>query len=77
MTQSSDRPEKAKEQTVPNGDTIKADRQEAASAHGADRPPTHEEEELAEQTGLDPHTAESSREAFERGAKVKGEGRID
>lgn len=77
MGQSSNRPDDAAERTVPSDDTVEADREEAVSGHGSDRPPTHEEEELAEQTGLDPDVAESSRDAFERGANERGEGRID
>jgi hypothetical protein len=43
----------------------------------ADRPPTEEEERLAEQNDLDPHVAESYEEAMERGANLEGEGEIE
>lgn len=43
----------------------------------ADRPPTEEEEEAAEQNTLDPHVAESYEEMAERGANLEGEGEIE
>lgn len=63
-------------QTTPSGDTVRADRRDAAVGHQPDRPPTPDEEERAEQLELDPEVAESYREAAERGAHAKGEGRI-
>jgi hypothetical protein len=39
--------------------------------------PTPEEERIAEELELDPEVAEAYEEAIERGANVKGEGRID
>lgn len=43
----------------------------------ADRPPTEEEERLAEEHELDPHVAESYEEAARRGAELEGEGEIE
>jgi hypothetical protein len=43
----------------------------------ADRPPTEDEERAAEENDLDPHVAESYKEANERGANIEGEGEID
>jgi hypothetical protein len=43
---------------------------------GADRPPTVEEERLADEIELDPSVAEHYEEMIERGANVKGEGEI-
>lgn len=42
----------------------------------ADREPTPEEEAAAEDLELDPEVAEEYKEAIERGANQKGEGRI-
>jgi hypothetical protein len=42
----------------------------------ADRMPTPEEEEIADELELDPEVAEHEREMAERGAKQKGEGRV-
>jgi hypothetical protein len=50
--------------------------QDAAAAHDADRPPTPEEERIADEQELDPEVAEAYEEANERGAHVKGEGEI-
>ena len=51
---------------------------EDAQAHAvADRAPTDEEAAAADTNTLDPHVAESHREANERGANVRGEGQID
>jgi hypothetical protein len=49
---------------------------EASAAHGADRPPTPEEEAAAEGNVLDPEVAEHEREMGKIGAEVKGEGEI-
>jgi hypothetical protein len=49
---------------------------EASVAHGADRPPTPEEEAAAEGNVLDPEVAEHEREMGKIGAEVKGEGEI-
>jgi hypothetical protein len=50
---------------------------EASAAHGADRPPTPEEEAAADGNVLDPEVAEHEREMGKIGADVKGEGEID
>ena len=57
--------------------TRQADRREAQVRGGADREPTPEEEALADENSPDPEVAQSFEEAAERGAKQKGEGRID
>jgi hypothetical protein len=58
--------------------TIDADERDARARHDADRPPTPEEEAMAERAGeVPPESAEAYREAMERGARVEGEGRID
>ncbi|MDP1820651.1 MAG: hypothetical protein Q8K58_12290 [Acidimicrobiales bacterium] len=62
--------------SFPSGDTVKADRADAVAEHAADRPPTPEEERLAEQQTLDPEVAASYEAALERGADVEGEGQI-
>lgn len=56
--------------------TREADRRDAQTPGGPDRPPTAEEEELAEGKRLDPTVAEHEREMIERGATQQGEGRI-
>jgi hypothetical protein len=63
--------------TTPDEGTVRADERDATKEHSADRPPTEEEAEDAEQLELDPKTAEAYREATERGANVKGEGQIE
>ena len=65
------------DRTSPAPKTSKAEEQEGEAPHKADRPPTAEEEELAEGETLDPSVAESYKEAIETGSKVKGEGEID
>lgn len=58
--------------------TVEADEVDARHRHGADREPTAEEEARADALPEVPeHSAESYREAAERGANVKGEGQID
>ena len=47
---------------------------EATAAHTADRPPTAEEEALAEGNTLDPEVSEHEKEMGKIGAEVKGEG---
>lgn len=62
--------------TTPDKDTIREDRANLDAPHVADRPPTPDEEEAAERSGeLDPDVASSYKEAIERGAAQKGEGR--
>lgn len=67
----------------PNDETRAAEEREAAAPHTADRPPTEEESELADEIVNDPSTAEQRRtagehfrEMAERGAAEQGEGRI-
>lgn len=62
--------------TRPNRETRDAERADADVTAQADRPPTAEEERLAEEQVLDPDVAEHEREMAERGAKQEGEGRI-
>ncbi len=50
---------------------------EAAEKPDPGRPPTPEEEAAADRSSdLEPGVAESEKEAYERGANVKGEGQI-
>ncbi len=67
----------------PSDETRAAEAREAAAAHDADRSPTPEEEELADEVTNDPSSAEHRhqvgehvREMAERGAAEEGEGRI-
>jgi hypothetical protein len=62
--------------TRPSSETRAAERAEAAKTAGADREPTHDEEEVADSLELDPDVAEHEREMLERGAHQKGEGRL-
>lgn len=57
--------------------THEADRRDADAKAGAGRGPTPEEEAAADKVELDPSVAEANKEAVERGANAKGEGRID
>jgi hypothetical protein len=57
-------------------ETREADRRDAQVKGQADRMPTPEEEAAAPGS-VDPDVAEAYEEAIERGAKTKGEGRID
>ena len=66
------------DQDLPNADPAD-EATDAAAAHDADRPPTPEEEQLAEQAlpGIDTDSvARHEREMAERGASVEGEGQI-
>lgn len=56
--------------------TVAEDEHDAAAKHHPDRMPTPEEEEAAERNELDPHAAESYKEAARRGADQQGEGRL-
>lgn len=56
--------------------TRETERHEAQLGARADRPPTPEEEELAERNELDPQVAEAYREATQRGVDQQGEGQI-
>jgi len=59
-------------------ETREADRRDARAEHDADREPTADEEKAApDHDDLDPKVSESYREANERGANTRGEGRID
>lgn len=57
--------------------TKAADRADAGTPAHADRMPTSEEETAAEKNTLDPDAAASVKAATERGAKARGEGRIE
>jgi hypothetical protein len=57
--------------------TREAEHRDEAIRHGsADRGPTPEEERLADQQELDPEVAKAYAEQAQRGADVKGEGRV-
>jgi hypothetical protein len=56
--------------------TRQVDEDDAKSKHGADRMPTPEEEKIADGLEVDPDVAEAYEDAIERGANVKGEGKI-
>jgi hypothetical protein len=62
--------------TRPSPETRAAERDEAATSPGADRPPTDEEARLADEHEPDPDVAEHEQEMAERGARQQGEGRI-
>jgi hypothetical protein len=64
------------EPTRPNRETRAAERDEAQTTAHADREPTPEEEERAEELTLDPEVVEHEQEMAERGVNQKGEGRI-
>jgi hypothetical protein len=67
----------ASPQQSPDDETIEADERDARARHDADRAPTATEEADAERNTLDPGTAQAYEEAIERGANVKGEGRVE
>lgn len=56
--------------------TVAAEEAEAASGHGADRPPTEDEERRAEAQTSDASVGEHIDEMNRIGAEVKGEGEI-
>ena len=60
-----------------SGATRAADRKDAQAEGHADRMPTAEEEARADELSLDPEVSASAGEQYERGARAKGEGRID
>jgi hypothetical protein len=62
--------------TRPDDATRDAEARAARTDHGADREATAEEAAAAETNRLDPEAARAHREADERGAAQKGEGRI-
>ncbi len=57
-------------------ETRQAERREAQMPADAGRMPTPAEEQAAEQNDVDPAVAQAEKEATERGANQKGEGRI-
>jgi hypothetical protein len=64
--------------TRPDGETKKTEREDAQVRAGSDRPPTPEEEAVADDLpGIDEDVADNYKEMAERGANQKGEGRID
>jgi hypothetical protein len=58
-------------------ETREAERREAHMPADAGSMPTPEEAEAAERNDVDPAVAKAEKEATERGAKAKGEGRIE
>jgi hypothetical protein len=56
--------------------TVDAEAEEARSGHGADRPPTEEEEQRADAQTANPSVGEHFDEMNKIGADVKGEGEI-
>jgi hypothetical protein len=58
-------------------ETREAEEAEAQQPGSPDRPPTPDEERLAERHEVDPDVAEAYQEATERGANLTGEGRIE
>jgi len=58
--------------------THAADTRDGRAAHRADRPPTADEERIAEKVSkeVDPEAGEHYQEMAELGADVEGEGRI-
>ena len=65
-------------ETIPSGNTVRADRADAVHSHGADRDPTEDEEIAAERGAkLSPDVSGPYEEALHRGADVKGEGQIE
>jgi len=64
-------------QTDPSDATVSAEEQEARSGHGADSPPTAEEDAKAPEGPVSRSVADAEKAAAERGANVKGEGQID
>jgi hypothetical protein len=62
-----------------DGETIAADERDARSSHDPDRPPTSDEEEMAERVASDvdlDSVSEHEEEMTRLGADVEGEGRI-
>lgn len=57
-------------------ETREAERREAMMPADAGAEPTPEEAEAAERNDVDPAVAAANKEAMERGADLKGEGRI-
>jgi hypothetical protein len=59
-----------------SAETREAERREATMPADAGQMPTAEEEAAAEKHDLDPAVAAAEKEAYERGANQKGEGRL-
>jgi hypothetical protein len=57
--------------------TRSAEQEDAKAKHQPDRPPTSDEAEAADEDVLEEGVAEHYQDMAERGAKQKGEGRID
>ena len=64
------------EKTPVSEATRAAERREAQMPADAGQMPTPEEEAAAEQNDVDPAVARAEKEATERGANQKGEGRL-
>jgi hypothetical protein len=63
--------------TRPDDETRQTEREDAKVRAGSDRPPTPEEEAVADELpGIDDDVAANYKEMAERGANQKGEGRI-
>ena len=62
--------------TPVSDETRAAERKEATMPADAGAEPTPEEAEAAERNTVDPAVAKAEKEATERGANAKGEGRI-
>jgi hypothetical protein len=60
----------------PSDATKAAERAEAETRAGADRMPTEDEENVAEQQSIDDNVREHEKDMAERGAHQEGEGRI-
>lgn len=65
-----------KDTTPVSAATREAERREAMMPADAGPMPTPDEEAAAEQNDVDPEVARAEKEATERGARQKGEGRI-
>jgi hypothetical protein len=64
--------------TNPDDQTLAEDEHDARAEHRADRAPTPEEEQAADDNPpIPPESSEAYTEAIERGANVKGEGQVD
>jgi hypothetical protein len=63
--------------TDPSAETERFEEEDARRQGQADRMPTPEEEAVADEQPASPEAAEHYREMAERGARQKGEGRIE
>ena len=66
----------ARDHTDVSDATREAEREEGASHHDPDRPPTPEEEAMADDLSVDPDVAEHYEEMAQLGAEAEGEGRM-